>query len=296
LADKELARLIHSVEQRGAQVLVFLDCCHAGSGTRALTAASVRTCPADDRARPREAYLAGTRGWKATRRETPSGWLPLGKHLLLASCRDDELSYEYRAPADRSPGDNQSQAGQSQGNQWQGAASYFFHRALATATLDTTWAQIHDQILTQVHAIYPTQTPQLEGPSQLTLMGQVGQEVTPYLLVMEVEGDEYVKVNGGRAVGVTPGSRLALYGAGGSRLGQTRPQEHGGDRRARQGHGVGMGRTPVWCAYRRCPAAGGIVRGHRRRPFPFSGSGGQRPREQRRICRHHRPRRLYSQR
>lgn len=199
IADKELAMLILEVEQRGAQVLVFLDCCHAGSGTRALTAAAVRTCPADQRARPASSYLAGTRGWKNGRREAPSGWLPLGKHLLLAACRDDELSYEYRAPGER---------------QWHGAASYFFHRVLATAPPDITWARIHDQVLPQVHAIYPAQTPQLEGPNHLTLMGQVGQEVVPYLLVMEVEGDEYIKVNGGRAVGITPGSRLALYGAG----------------------------------------------------------------------------------
>jgi hypothetical protein len=199
IADKELATLILETEQRGAQVLVFLDCCHAGSGTRALTTAAIRTCPADQRARPRSSYLPGTRSWKANRRETPSGWLPLGKHVLLAACRDDELSYEYRAPGEQ---------------QWHGAASYFFHRALASATPDTTWAQIHDQVLPQVHAIYPAQTPQLEGPNQLTLMGQVGQEVVPYLLVMEVEGDEYIKVNGGRSVGITPGSRLALYGAG----------------------------------------------------------------------------------
>ena len=205
IADKELATLILEVEQRGAQVLVFLDCCHAGSGTRALTAAAVRTCPADNRARARSTYLAGTRGWKATRRASPSGWLPLGKHLLLAACRDDELSYEYRAPGER---------------EWHGAASYFFHRALAAATPSTTWAQIHDQVLPQVHAIYPAQTPQLEGPGQLTLMGAVGQEVLPYLLVMEVEGDEYIKINGGRAVGVTPGSRLALYGAGAALTGE----------------------------------------------------------------------------
>ena len=199
LADKELATLIHAVEERGAQVLVFLDCCHAGSGTRGLTAAVVRTCPADDRARALQTYLPGTRGWKASRREAPSGWLPLGKHLLLAACRDDELSYEYRTPG---------------GHQWQGAASYFFHKALAAAAPTMTWAQIHDQVLTQVHAIYPAQTPQLEGPGQLTLMGDAGQEVAPYLLVMEVEGGEYIKVNGGLAVGVTPGSRLAVYGAG----------------------------------------------------------------------------------
>ena len=205
IADKELAMLILEVEQRGAQVLVFLDCCHAGSGTRGLTSAAVRTCLADDRARPRETYLSGTRGWKATRRDAPSGWMPLGKHLLLAACRDDELSYEYRAPGER---------------QWHGVASYFFHRALASASADIPWARIHDQVLTQVHAIYPAQTPQLEGPSHLTLMGALGQEVTPYLLVMETEGDEYIKVNGGRAVGLTPGSRLALYGADGTLTGE----------------------------------------------------------------------------
>ncbi len=32
LADKELARLIYQIEQQGAQVLVLLDCCHAGGG------------------------------------------------------------------------------------------------------------------------------------------------------------------------------------------------------------------------------------------------------------------------
>ncbi len=156
IADKELAMLIQGVEQQGAQVLVFLDCCHAGSGTRALTAAAVRTCPADHRSRPRDTYLPGTRGWKATRRDAPSGWLPLGKHLLLAACRDDELSYEYRAPGER---------------QWHGVASYFFHRALAVAHQDISWARIHDQVLTQVHAIYPAQTPQLEGPKPTDIDG-----------------------------------------------------------------------------------------------------------------------------
>jgi hypothetical protein len=209
LADKELATLITSIEERGVQVLVFLDCCHAGSGTRGLTAAAVRSCPADDRVRARNSYVTGTRGWKAVRQEPPSGWLPLGKHLLLAACRDDELSYEYRIP-------NQNLGVR----QWQGVASYFFHKALASASPNISWAQIHDQVLAQVHTLYPTQTPQLEGPSQLTFMGEVGQEVAPYLLVMEVEGNEYIKVDGGLAVGVTPGSRLAVFDAGSDLTGE----------------------------------------------------------------------------
>ena len=157
LADKELALLIRQVERRGAQVLIFLDCCHAGGGTRGTARGPIRTCVPDDRVRPDAARLARLRlDTLARRRPTPSGWLPLGKHVLLAACRDDELSYEYRIPNTQ---------------QWHGAASYFFHQALATATPDTTWARIHDHVLAQVHAIYPAQTPQLEGPGHLTLFG-----------------------------------------------------------------------------------------------------------------------------
>ena len=35
LTDKELAKLITEVSSQGAQVVVLLDCCHSGSGTRA---------------------------------------------------------------------------------------------------------------------------------------------------------------------------------------------------------------------------------------------------------------------
>jgi hypothetical protein len=210
LADKELALLIRQVERRGAQVLVFLDCCHAGGGSRAASRGPVRTCPPDDRIRPDAPRLARLRlDAVARRRPTPSGWLPLGKHVLLAACRDDELSYEYRVPNTE---------------QWHGAASYFFHQALATATPETTWARIHDAILTQVHAAYPMQTPQLEGPGHLTLFGGAGGSplgaVSPYLLVLAVEQQEYIKVNGGAAVGLTPGTRLAVYWQGDDMTGE----------------------------------------------------------------------------
>lgn len=206
IADKELATLIRAVEERGAQVFVFLDCCHAGSGTRGLPLATqrnreydyrplTRTCPPDLRVRQAsEDALAPGFGPQRTR--TPSGWLPLGKHVLLAACRDDELSYEYRTPGT---------------GQWHGAASFFLHRALAAASPAVTWARLHDQLLTQVKALYPAQTPQLEGPGDLTFFGASGVATQPYLLVTAIEGDEYIQVSGGAAVGLTPSSRLAVY-------------------------------------------------------------------------------------
>ncbi|MCC9077557.1 caspase family protein [Litorilinea aerophila] len=200
IIDKELAALIREVEQRGAQVTVFLDCCHSGSGTRLAPSESaprVRQCPPDLRERPFETLLPGLTPGSGTRgTRSPSGWVPLGNHLLLAGCRDEELSHEYQVPTT---------------GQWQGVTSYFFHNALANLHPDMTWADLHDRVQTQVRAIYPSQSPQLEGPGHLTIFGGLGRVVERYLLVTQVEGTDYIQVNGGAAVGLTPGSRLAIY-------------------------------------------------------------------------------------
>ncbi|RIK57336.1 MAG: caspase, partial [Chloroflexi bacterium] len=58
LADKELAQLIAAAGAQGAHVLVILDCCHSGSGTRApLQAANERRIARDERPRPFTSYL-----------------------------------------------------------------------------------------------------------------------------------------------------------------------------------------------------------------------------------------------
>lgn len=207
LTNKELAALIRSVEERGAQVLVFLDCCHTDGGTRHIwSSAAVRCCVADDRLRPPDSFLAGAAAFAPSRdRATPGGRLPLGSHVLLAACRENEPSYELCV----------SQAEPlAESRQWRGAASYFFHQALAAAGPEMTWAQIHDFVLTQVHALYPSQSPQLEGPVGLALWGSTHHPVNPYLLAMAVEGNEYVQVNGGAALGLTPGTRLAFFAPG----------------------------------------------------------------------------------
>lgn len=206
LSAPELAALIRSVEARGAQVILLIDCCHAASRPRHADphrCPPVRCCAPDDRMRPAESVLAGADALPASPlRPTPSGWLPLGRHLLLAACRAHEWCYELRLPgSDFMPDDVP----------WQGAASYGFHQAVAAAGPETTWAQVHDAMLSQVHAVYPHQSPQLEGPGHLTLWHNAPQAVTPPLRVLAVEGNEYVQVNGGAALGLTPGSRLALY-------------------------------------------------------------------------------------
>ena len=210
LLDKELGALIRQVEAKGAAVTVVLDCCHSGSGTRAAAEPDesrprARRGTADERERPPETILSGPPTPQAATRalRRPSGWtLPGGGHVLLAGCRDEELSYEYRNP---------------QTGQWHGATSYFLVKALNNYRPGMTWSQVHDFVYTNVHAVYPQQSPQLEGPENRQVLGGLAAPSDPHLLVLEVEeGPDgvFVKVNGGAALGLSPESQVAIYPPG----------------------------------------------------------------------------------
>lgn len=104
LADKELATLIAEVAQTQAHVVCILDCCHSGSGTRAIADEGVvtRRAPADRRTRPIESFLDGAVA-AAARGERGGGptmrsWniVPDGRHVLLSACRADETAKEVR--------------------------------------------------------------------------------------------------------------------------------------------------------------------------------------------------------
>jgi hypothetical protein len=192
LLDKELKQLIWAVEARGAQVVLLMDCCHSGHITRTLDEQRprARQCPPDQRARPPQSLL------DATKITTPATGGASTSHILLAACRDEELANEYLAPDVRG---------------WQGALTYFFLRACQTHSPATTWADVYDRLLAEVNAIYPNQSPQLEGDGQRLLFGGPGQWVGGYLVVLAVAAPDRVKVSGGAALGLTDGSRIALY-------------------------------------------------------------------------------------
>lgn len=99
IRDKKLAALLDRLATaKGDQITVILDCCHSGSGTRAPEDSSgprVRRVGADTRIPPvdldsdlrggitRSARSTGLAAWAG-------GRLP---YVLLAGCRDGELSY-----------------------------------------------------------------------------------------------------------------------------------------------------------------------------------------------------------
>jgi hypothetical protein len=158
LADKELAKLIDEVTAGGAHVVVILDCCHSGSGTRdiRLQTTAVRRAPTDLRPRPLESYLvgldeanrlAGTRGLA----EATTSW-PVGRHILLAACRDNEEASEYNGEG-----------------RPRGAFSYFLNQALRTATGSLTYRDLFARSDALLRSAIKTQSPLIEATNTADL-------------------------------------------------------------------------------------------------------------------------------
>ena len=77
---------------------VILDCCHSGSGTRAIETV-VRRGPTDLRHRPIQSFLVAPGDPPLRAASADPGTTILGasrsRHVLLSACRDDEEAKEY---------------------------------------------------------------------------------------------------------------------------------------------------------------------------------------------------------
>ena len=207
LADKELAKLISLVADKGADVVVLLDCCHSGSGTRApsLAETAVRQAPTDTRPRPLDSFiffneLAATSA--ARDLETrPAGWDATGRHVLLAACRDDEEAKEYQGSGAT-----------------RGAFSYFLGETLRTVGGSITYRALFDRVAALVRGQVQRQTPQLEATVSEDLQRPfLGGAIrpSPRYFVASYHSGGWV-IDGGRVHGVpaaTPddSAELALF-------------------------------------------------------------------------------------
>ncbi|RFS17353.1 caspase family protein [Emticicia sp. C21] len=93
LADKELAVLLAEIGKKTQQIVVCLDSCHSGSGTRdTVHLAAVRQIPKDANTRFLESYLDGY--YERQLLETGEISVPRTTHVLLSACQNTEKAYE----------------------------------------------------------------------------------------------------------------------------------------------------------------------------------------------------------
>ncbi len=155
LADKELAMLIGEVSQKNPHIVLILDCCHSGSGTRnSLQKMGERRLPKANYKRSMDSYLfsaSAIESLKPTTRspeQHPAGWsFPQGRHVLLSACRDHETAKEY-------PAEN---------GQRRGAFSRFLLAALQQANGNLSYRDLYQQTNALVRSNVAAQSPQMEA-------------------------------------------------------------------------------------------------------------------------------------
>ncbi len=209
LADKELAKLIAEVAVQRPHIAIILDCCHAGSGTRDASPDSfTRRTPPDSRPRPLSSFITSpeeVRRQPTTRslESSGTGWnLAIGRHLLLAACRDYEEAKEIQA----------------EGQHW-GAFSYFLLETLQTINGNLTYRDLFKRAHALIRSRVIAQSPQLEAThsedvDQAFLGGAIAQRVT-YFTVSHQQDQGWI-MDGGAMHGIQPPSeetttQLALF-------------------------------------------------------------------------------------
>jgi len=189
IADKEIAQLIAEIDQNNPHIVVVLDCCHSGSGTREVgqledkaetgkTVVTTRKAPPDMRVRPLESFIVSPEAAQAlsdlgTRSVTASPTsikLPAGRHVVLSACSNIEEAKEYLG------------AGVPRGT-----FSYFLQASLAKASGGLSYRDLFKRTNALVRTAVGAQSPQLEATHSEDLaqpfLGGAIAPSTPYFTV-----------------------------------------------------------------------------------------------------------------
>jgi hypothetical protein len=204
LADKELAQLIAEVAAERPHVVVVLDCCHSGSGTRDAARITVRQQKADDRARPIDTYIvtpqqaAALQGNALPDADVAMRWSAIarGRHVTLAACRPQQTAKETFFQT-------------AQGMEKRGAFSYYLQDTLQQTGEMLTYRDLFKRISTLVQARVIDQAPQLDatdpGDLEQGFLGGIWQPGVPYFTLSSDTARGWW-IDGGAVHGILPSS------------------------------------------------------------------------------------------
>lgn len=203
ISDDEIHLRLLRLSRKTSYTTLIVDACHSGTITRDGFGMRARAMPPD--LRPVEQLppspitpemqaemkaSAGSRG--------PSGWLPMEDHyVLLAGCRDEEISYEYQVEGGSQPVVH-------------GAMTYFLSEELVRAVPGTTYRDVFERVAAKVNANNGRQHPQMEGRIDREIFGIRDVEPMRFVRVAAREGT-IVTLAAGAAHGITVGSTYTVY-------------------------------------------------------------------------------------
>lgn len=201
LRDDDFGELIGKLRAKvgpAGNVLVTIDACHSGTITRgADDGLAVRggMAPMGGPGKKKASDVADAGGmFEAGGGASSAGLAPF---VVISAARHDEVARETRDPDGHAIG----------------ALSLAFSETMAQSKKGMTYRQLFGRIQTHMSATVPKQSPQLEGDIDTMLLSGDVIDQAPYFQVTEVK-DGAVRIDGGRLVGVNPGTKVAFHPEG----------------------------------------------------------------------------------
>jgi hypothetical protein len=202
ITDDEIHLRIEALAQKTGFITLIFDACHSGTITRDDFGERARSIAADTRPAselPPSPIPADRQ--QRLRTAGASGWMPLAdQYVLIAGCRDEERSYEYRPP-------------EGGGTVVHGALTYFLSQQLRRASATSSYRDVFERAAALVNAVNNPQHPQMEGRIDRAVFGVTDFEPATFVRILERDGDA-VLLAAGAAHGMTVGSTYNVFPQG----------------------------------------------------------------------------------
>lgn len=197
LRDEELGGLLDEVRLaagKDGDVLVFLDACHSGTGTRGGGAIARGGKPPlmPPGSQKLESSEEEVGIYDAKRLTGSMNESKMASMVVISAARSDELNYEYDGC---------------------GSLSRAIHASLTQLSPNTSYRSWFARITKEMSVFAPNQTPAMEGDIDRLLFGGRAVKQQPYYTVESIDGDAVV-INGGTLTGIQQGTKVAFYPSG----------------------------------------------------------------------------------
>ena len=199
LRDDELNNLFTDLRRRlgpGGNLMVVIDACHSGTGTRGMEPARGTDVPMASDAYIQSAAKKPGDGFAAAQYGA-AGVQKLAPMAAFFGSAQNQLNFETR--------DEQGQL--------IGSLTYALSKKLSQSPPSTTYRGLFDQVRTEMTAIAPRQQPQAEGTLDQELLGGRLLERPLYYRVLRWNDPGSVVIDAGWVQGLNAGAVIGLYPA-----------------------------------------------------------------------------------
>ncbi len=194
--DEEFGSAINDIRAkvgRDGHVLVIMDSCHSGTGTRGSARVRGGADPlVPDGWKPKKDRKAdddGGFGIMSEKIKTRGAGDNLGKFVLISGASAEEVNYET----------------EDESGKGYGSLSWCLSKAIVNLPAGSTYRYLFSKIQSEMAERAPNQKPQIEGDVDFVLFSGNYVKQEPFFLITELVSDKQIKINAGRLMGLAEG-------------------------------------------------------------------------------------------